>query len=283
MKLYSVSATSKVNLYDVGLREHNRVDAMMLIPDSLRSRRLLPRWCRFYNSNEFEFRYLTGDRYVDTIINGEDARLYTDKSLWATSANFTTKSISEPITTRLVEKVNFPFIWKHDDTGWLVVPNPDEEFMEPPQSFPVAIVNESGVTKKVIAEKVPISMWPEDQRSTTSIGDTVFVSKSTGEWLRLTSNGRMTSMPNCAPMSQRWDLVSITSQSNKILLTYHSLDRKRFVSVITNVNGIRLSPYYSHMQDDFPMLILVDGEVNLLLARVENSKLHSFLYSRFTF
>ncbi|MBU3680064.1 MAG: hypothetical protein FGM32_10745 [Candidatus Kapabacteria bacterium] len=232
--------------------------------DSLQlSRVMLPSRAVVVSPTHVRYRFGVLSQAIDTVINGEMAKLFTRMDSWISDVH-TLPTVRNDLRLRTEHEATHGE-WASTDSTLVFVPdtsNPDDPV---PTSFRF-----DGYNVDVSARFFPSSVSLCDSR-----GDTIYSCTPSDGWIRLTKPGTILHMPTPTRIVQSLVLSRCIAIPGGVLLT--ALDGSttdRYCSVLVNSNGTRISPVVWHTASTVVAPTLRSGRITLEAIRRSASALH---------
>jgi|GEM_PF-2327073 len=247
-----------------------RIPYASLVPDSLQQRLMTWIETRFVDDSTMWCMYTTSDSYIDTVINGEAARLYNTHSTWRSEVALGThevKSIAHKRTRS--EEVAF-HIWSSDLSRRIVIPSIKEGSTAPLTHFNIVYMDTSAHHVDVLAEKVPVEYYPQQFQKTTNVRDTIILGGPNCKWMKVYPKNRSVRLKALFNDQSGNQIASIQTIGHLLLVSY-TLGDRRIGACLMNTNGIRQSPFYVY-EGAGRIVATVDGETIRLFIVISRDK-----------
>ncbi len=249
-------AGSTVSFYDAEAKRFGAANLASLLPDSISKRHSFPPRVWFLNDTTLQMKLVTGNAFVDTIIHGEEARYWYQKSVWDATYTRAGSSIFLSNASTMQQQRNFNFVWGPHDGGVLCVPGTLIQQRSRPTHFEAAVCDvTSGRKLRTVVDSIPVEYWPRNDYATCSMADTFYFIGINNNLLRSVPRARHMRMPIISPYSHSlWRMERIHASDRCIAITFFSTTNNRAFTVICTSRGTRVQPVVHHLQSQIVFL-----------------------------
>jgi hypothetical protein len=232
--------------------------------DSLqRSRVMLPSRAVVVSPAHVRYRFSVLSQAIDTVINGEMAKLFTHMDSWISDVR-TVPTVRNDLRLRSANETSHGE-WASTDSTMVVVPDTSGPDDPVPTSFRFAGFNVD----------VSARFFPSAVRLCDSRGDTIYICTPSDGWVRITKPGTILHMPPPTRIVQSLFLSRCIAIPGGVLLT--ALDGStadQYCSILVNANGSRISPVVWHTASIVIVPTIRNGRITLETIRRSASALH---------
>lgn len=231
-----------------------------------RAKPMLPTRAVVLSPTHVRYRFVMLLSPLDTVINGEQAKLYT-KVQSMVSDVYLAPFVRNDVRQQL-EEASILGEWASCDTAVVTVVDPSGPDGGMPHEFWFS----------TIPVAVPVRFFPMNVSLCDAIGDTVYACSPTEGWIRLTSDGTMLLMPPPTAVTREAVLARCVAFPGSVLLSVYDPDSEdRLCSMLLTSNGVRVSPPVWHstrtiiapvLRDDRPALEAFHRSENNVLRQV---------------
>lgn len=205
------------------------------LPDTLKTLMMIPTSTVVVNPSKVLYSFLTAENPLDTVIAGEEAKVFRDYRHWFSDVS-TTPQITNTIRQVLPSERNFGF-WRLTDSTYTDVP--DEQIGdEIPKTFRF----------RHIAVDIPAEYFPVSPALCSAYGDYVFCCKVRDGWIRISRTGDLIRLPTLSQYAASAEITRSIAFSDGVLLTFDVSDES-LRSVYLSLLGTRVSPVFRHAPD----------------------------------
>lgn len=246
------------------------VDTVRTLPQYLngmdtlqRSRVMLPSRTVVVSPTYVRYRFSVLSKAIDTVINGEMSKLYSQADSWISDVH-TFPSVRNELRIRSANEATHGE-WASTDSTMIVVPDTSGPDDPVPTSFRIAGYDVD----------VPARFFPSVVALCDARGDTIYSSTLSDGWVRITKPGTILHMPPPTRILQsRVPSRCIAIPGGVLLTALDGLTTDRYCSMLVNSKGIRISPVVWHTASIVVVPTIRNGRITLETIRRSDSALH---------
>lgn len=214
------------------------------LPDTLKRELVLPKSTTVLNPNRVIYRFSTAENPLDTVINGEEAKLFRSYRHWVSDV-VTSSAVVNTIRQVQHDEKAFGF-WRTSDTSYTAVPDNG-----PVNEVPTVFRFNS------IDVDIPAAYYPVSPALCDMHGDYAYLCTPSDGWIRLHRNGKILHMPLLSYIPFGYQRTRCVAFRDGVLLTYDK-GGEDLQSVYVSPLGVRLSNLIIHARS----VILAPVDVN---------------------
>jgi len=196
------------------------------------------------NPNRVLYRFSTAENPLDTVINGEEAKLFRSYRHWVSDV-VTSSAVVNTIRQVQHDEKAFGF-WRTSDTSYTAVPDNG-----PVDEVPTVFRFNS------IDVDIPAAYYPVSPALCDMHGDYAYLCTPSDGWIRLHRNGKILHMPLLSYIPFGYQRTRCVAFRDGVLLTYDK-GGEDLQSVYVSPLGVRLSNLIIHARS----VILAPVDVN---------------------
>lgn len=211
-------------------------------PDSLKQHLVMPKRMAVVNQERAVYQVITAEKPIDTVINGEVAKLYTASRTWESTISTAPTLVNRVVQVPPAQRVFG--MWMVSSTQMMVVPEIESE--EVPTHFALESCNPLSTTERTpFADSIPAKYFPISPAQADGTSDTMYLCSSDSGWVRITKSEGLLHLHTLPYLHRESSLIRCIALNGKVLLTYENGDGM-LVSVLVSSLGIRSSPLVYH-------------------------------------
>lgn len=247
-----------------------RADTARVLPQYLygmdsaqRARMMMPTRTVVMSPTHVRYRFVVPTTSIDTVINGEVAKLFTSVDAWVSDVH-TTPAVRNDLHLQSADESTLGE-WTSSDSTIVVVPDTSGPNDPVPTQFVFA-----GYPVDIPARFFPTVVSLCDAR-----GDTIYSCSPSDGWIRITKPASLLHMPPPTRVARELVLARCITTSGGVLLTaYDAANAERYCSILLGANGARISPVVWHVASTIVVPTVRNGRTTIETIRRTDAALH---------